>query len=126
VPALVAGEAEFTNTVSPDVITIDLRDGAERRDRRLRGEPERHLVTARPLTTREELRKALGRARRGDADHCTIAMAFERWGWDLDADARIVPWGRAAKLDLLLDPANGRVIMHSPEPFQAASAVGIS
>ena len=25
-PALVAGEAEFTNTVSPDVITIDMRD----------------------------------------------------------------------------------------------------
>src|SRR5207249_1292367 len=28
-PALVAGEAEFTNTVSPDVITIDLRDDAD-------------------------------------------------------------------------------------------------
>jgi len=27
--ALVAGEAEFTNTVSPDVLTIDLRDGAD-------------------------------------------------------------------------------------------------
>jgi len=25
----VAGEAEFTNTVSPDVLTIDLRDGAD-------------------------------------------------------------------------------------------------
>jgi len=81
-------------------------------------------VTARPgLTKREELRgKRWGVLARGDADHCAIAMAFERWGWDLDEDARIVPVGTGGpRLDRLLDPAQvDVVIMHSPEPFQAA------
>ncbi len=123
-PALVAGEAEFTNTVSPDVITIDLRDGADVVIVASAVSRSATYVTARPgLTTRGELRgKRWGVLARGDADHCTIAMAFERWGWDLDADARIVPVGAGGpKLDLLLDPAKvDAVIMHSPEPFQAA------
>jgi ABC-type nitrate/sulfonate/bicarbonate transport system substrate-binding protein len=123
-PALVAGEAEFTNTVSPDVITIDMRDGGDVVIVASAVSRTATYVTARPgLTRREELRgKRWGVLARGDADHCTIALAFERWGWDLDADARIVPVGTGGpKLDLLLDPAKvDVVIMHSPEPFQAA------
>jgi NitT/TauT family transport system substrate-binding protein len=123
-PALVAGEAEFTNTVSPDVITIDLRDGADVVIVASAVSRSATYVTARPgLTKREELRgKRWGVLARGDADHCAIAMAFERWGWDLDEDARIVPVGTGGpRLDRLLDPAKvDVVIMHSPEPFQAA------
>lgn len=123
-PALVAGEAEFTNTVSPDVITIDLRDGADVVIVASAVSRSATYVTARPgLTKREELRgKRWGVLSRGDADHCAIAMAFERWGWDLDEDARIVPVGTGGpRLDRLLDPAQvDVVIMHSPEPFQAA------
>jgi ABC-type nitrate/sulfonate/bicarbonate transport system substrate-binding protein len=101
-PALVAGEAEFTNTVSPDVITIDLRDGADVVIVASAVSRTATYVTARAgLTTREALRgKRWGVLTRGDADHCTIALAFERW---------------------LLDPTKvDVVIMHSPEPFQAA------
>jgi ABC-type nitrate/sulfonate/bicarbonate transport system substrate-binding protein len=123
-PALVAGEAEFTNTVSPDVLTIDLRDGADVVIVASAVSRSATYVTARPgLTKREELRgKRWGVLTRGDADHCAIAMAFERWGWDLDEDARIVPVGTGGpRLDRLLDPAQvDVVIMHSPEPFQAA------
>jgi len=123
-PALVAGEAEFTNTVSPDVLTIDLRDGADVVIIASAVSRSATYVTARPgLTKREELRgKRWGVLARGDADHCAIAMAFERWGWDLDEDARIVPVGTGGpRLDRLLDPAQvDVVIMHSPEPFQAA------
>jgi ABC-type nitrate/sulfonate/bicarbonate transport system substrate-binding protein len=123
-PALVAGEAEFTNTVSPDVLTIDLRDGADVVIVASAVSRSATYVTARPgLTKREELRgKRWGVLARGDADHCAIAMAFERWGWDLDEDARIVPVGTGGpRLDRLLDPAQvDVVIMHSPEPFQAA------
>jgi ABC-type nitrate/sulfonate/bicarbonate transport system substrate-binding protein len=123
-PALVAGEAEFTNTVSPDVITVNLHNDADVVIVASAVSRSATYVTARPgLTRREELRgKRWGVLARGDADHCTIAMAFERWGWDLDADARIVPVGAGGpKLDRLLDPAKvDAVIMHSPEPFQAA------
>jgi NitT/TauT family transport system substrate-binding protein len=123
-PALVAGEAEFTNTVSPDAITINLLGEADVVIVASAVSRSATYVTARPgLTTREELRgKRWGVLARGDADHCAIAMAFERWGWDLDADAQIVPVGTGGpKLDLLLDPAKvDVVIMHSPEPFQAA------
>jgi NitT/TauT family transport system substrate-binding protein len=123
-PALVTAEAEFTNTVSPDVITIDMRDGTDVVIVASAVSRSATYVTARPgLTKREELHgKRWGVLARGDADHCTIAMAFERWGWDLDADARIVAVGTGGpKLDLLLDPAKvDVVIMHSPEPFQAA------
>ena len=123
-PALEAGEAEFTNTVSPDVITINLLDDADVVIVASAVSRSATYVTARPgLTRREELRgKRWGVLARGDADHCAIAMAFERWGWDLDADARIVPVGAGGpKLDRLLDPARVDVVlMHSPEPFQAA------
>jgi len=123
-PALVAGEAEFTNTVSPDVITVDVRDGADVVIVASAVSRTATYVTARPgLTTREELRgKRWGVLGRGDADHCTIALAFERWGWDLDKDATIVAVGTGGpKLERLLDPTKvDVVIMHSPEPFQAA------
>ncbi len=122
--ALVAGEAEFTNTVSPDVITIDLRDGADVVIVASAVSRSATYVAARTgLTRREELRgKRWGVLARGDADHCAIALAFERWGWDLDQDARIVPVGTGGpRLDRLLDPVRvDVVIMHSPEPFQAA------
>ncbi|HKB25155.1 MAG TPA: ABC transporter substrate-binding protein [Methylomirabilota bacterium] len=123
-PALVAGEAEFTNTVSPDVITINLRDGADVVIVASGVSRTATYVTARAgLTTRPELRgKRWGVLARGDADHCAIALAFERWGWDLDKDAELVPVGTdGPRLDRLLDPAKvDVVIMHSPEPFQAA------
>src|SRR5260370_26236141 len=123
-PALVAGEAEFTNTVSPDVITINLRDGAGVVIVASGVSRTATYVTARAgLTTRPELRgKRWGVLARGDADHCAIALAFERWGWDLDKDAELVPVGTdGPRLDRLLDPAKvDVVIMHSPEPFQAA------
>jgi len=123
-PALEAGEAEFTNTVSPDVITINLLDDADVVIVASAVSRSATYVTARPgLTRREELRgKRWGVLARGDADHCAIAMTFERWGWDLDADARIVPVGAGGpKLDRLLDAARVDVVlMHSPEPFQAA------
>lgn len=123
-PALVAGEAEFTNTVSPDVIAINLRDGADVVIVASAVSRTATYVTARSgLTTREDLRgKRWGVLARGDADHCAIALAFERWGWDLDEDAEIVPVGTdGPRLDRLLDPGKvDVVIMHSPEPFQAA------
>jgi NitT/TauT family transport system substrate-binding protein len=122
-PALVAGEAEFTNTVSPDVITIDLRDGADVVIVASAVSRSATYVCARPgLTRREDLRgRRWGVLAHGDADHCAIVMAFERWGWDAKKDAEVVAVGAGARLDLLLDAARVDVaIMHSPEPFQAA------
>ncbi len=123
-PALVAGEADFTNTVSPDVITIDLRDGADVVIVASAVSRSATYVCARPgLARREDLRgKRWGVLAHGDADHCAIVMAFERWGWDPRKDAEVVAVGSdGARLDLLLDPARVDVaIMHSPEPFQAA------
>ena len=122
-PALVAGEAEFTNTVSPDVITIDLRDGADVVIVASAVSRSATYVCARPgLTRREELRgRRWGVLTHGDADHCAIVMAFERWGWDSKKDAEIVAVGDGPRLERLLDPTRVDVaIMHSPEPFQAA------
>jgi len=121
-PALVAGEADFTNTVSPDVITVDLRDGADVVIVASAVSRSATYVCARPgLLHREDLRgRRWGVLAHGDADHCTIVMAFERWGWDAKKDAAIVAVGGTSRLDLL-DPARVDVaIMHSPEPFQAA------
>jgi ABC-type nitrate/sulfonate/bicarbonate transport system substrate-binding protein len=75
------------------------------------------------LTAREQLRgKRRGIVARNDADECSIAMAFERWGWDRTKDAEIVVVGSdGPRLDLLLDERRVDVaIMHAPEPFQAA------
>jgi len=120
----VAGEAEFTNTVSPDVITVDLRDGADVVIVASAVSRSATYVCARPgLTRREELRgRRWGVLAHGDADHCAIVMAFERWGWDPKKDADVVAVGAdGPRLDRLLDPARVDVaIMHSPEPFQAA------
>src|SRR5262249_11197568 len=59
---------------------------------------------------------------RKDADECAIVMAFDRWGWNLAADAEIVVVGaHQPRLTALLDAKRVDVaIMHAPEPFQAA------
>jgi NitT/TauT family transport system substrate-binding protein len=123
-PALVAGEADFANSVSPDVITIDVRTGADVVIVASAVSRSATYVCARPgLSRREDLRgKRWGIVARGDADHCAMVMAFERWGWDPTTDAAIVAVGSGgSRLDLLLDPARVDVtILHSPEPFQAA------
>jgi alkyl hydroperoxide reductase subunit AhpC len=82
--ALVAGQADFTNTVSPDVITIDLRTGADVVIVASAVSRSATYVCAQPgLRRREDLRgKRWGVLAHGDADHCAIVMAFERWGWD--------------------------------------------
>jgi len=80
-------------------------------------------VTARPgLTKREELRgKRWGVLARGDADHCAIAMAFERWAGPRRGRSDRPRGDRRAEARSALDPAQvDVVIMHSPEPFQAA------
>jgi ABC-type nitrate/sulfonate/bicarbonate transport system substrate-binding protein len=122
--ALVGGEAEFTNSVSPDVITIDVRTGADVVIVASAVSRSATYVCARPgLSRREDLRgQRWGVLARGDADHCALVMAFERWGWDPTKDAVIVAVGpEGSRLDLLLDPARVDVaILHSPEPFQAA------
>jgi ABC-type nitrate/sulfonate/bicarbonate transport system substrate-binding protein len=123
-PALVAGEADFANSVSPDVITIDVRTGADVVIVASAVSRSATYVCARPgLSRREDLRgQRWGVLARGDADHCALVMAFERWGWDPTKDAVIVAVGpEGSRLDLLLDPARVDVaILHSPEPFQAA------
>jgi NitT/TauT family transport system substrate-binding protein len=121
--ALNAGEVDFINSVGPEVILSNIKGGdaaiiASAISR------SAQQVSARPgLTKREELRgKRWGVLARNDADECSIAMAFERWGWELATDAEIVVVGSGgARLDLLLDPRRVDVaIMHAPEPFQAA------
>src|SRR5438046_9310966 len=72
-PALVAGEAEFTNTVSPDVITADVRHGTDRLIVAAAVSLTATYVTARPeLTTHEHLRAPRCRPPgRGHPDHTT-------------------------------------------------------
>jgi NitT/TauT family transport system substrate-binding protein len=122
-PALVAGEADFTNAVSPELITLDVCGGGDAVIIASAISRSAQQVCARPgLTRREDLRgKRWGVLARGDADECSIAMAFERWGWDLGKDAEIVTVGGGGpRLDLLLDEKKVDVaIMHAPEPFQA-------
>lgn len=81
-------------------------------------------VSARPgIATLDELRgKRWGVIARNDADECAIAIAFERWGWDLKRDAEIVAvGGDGPRLDHLLDASRvDAAIMHAPDPFQAA------
>lgn len=123
-PALIAGEAEFTNTVSPELIAANIRAGGDAVIVASALSRPAQYVCARPgLPRRDDLRgKRWGVLARGDADECTIAMAFERWGWDLGKDAEIVamPSG-GPRLELLLDDRKVDVaILHAPEPFQAA------
>lgn len=122
-PALLAGEAEFTNSVGPELIAINVREGGDAVIVASAVGRTAQYVCARPgLSRREDLRgKRWGVVARGDADECAIAVAFERWGWDVRKDVEIVAVGTAApKLDLLLDPAAVDVaIMHAPDPFVA-------
>jgi len=123
-PALIAGEAEFTNAVSPELITTDIEKEGDAVIIASAISRSAQQVSARPgLLTREDLRgKRWGVLARGDADECSIAMAFERWGWDIRKDAEIFAVGSGgSRLDLLLNPSRVDVaIMHAPEPFQAA------
>jgi ABC-type nitrate/sulfonate/bicarbonate transport system substrate-binding protein len=122
--ALLAGEAEFTNAVAVELIRANLRHGGEAVIIASAIARSAQQVSARPgLETREDLRgKRWGILARHDADDCSIAMAFERWGWDRERDAEIVVVGSdGARLDLLLDERRVDVaIMHAPEPFLAA------
>ena len=122
-PTLAKGDADFTNTVSPDVIRVNLKGGGDCVIVASAISRSAQQVCARPgLSCREELRgKRWGVLTRGDADECAIAMAFERWGWDIKKDAEIVAVGSGRpRLDLLLDEKKvDVVIMHAPEPFQA-------
>ena len=122
--ALIAGEADFTNAVGPEVIMANRRHQGDAVIIASATSRSAQQVSARPgLTTREQLRgKRWGIVARNDADECSIAMAFERWGWDRNKDAEIVVVGSdRPRLDLLLDERRVDVaIMHAPEPFQAA------
>jgi NitT/TauT family transport system substrate-binding protein len=122
-PALIAGEADFTNAVSPELITTDIEKKGDAVIIASAISRSAQQVSARPgLFSREDLReKRWGVLARGDADECSIAMAFERWGWDIRKDAEIVAVGSGgSRLDLLLDASKVDVaIMHAPEPFQA-------
>lgn len=122
--ALLAGEAEFTNAVAAELVRANVTHGGDAVIIASAISRSAQQVSARPgLSRREDLRgKRWGVQSRGDADECSIVMAFDRWGWDPAKDAEIVVVGTdGPRLDLLLDPARVNVaIMHAPEPFQAA------
>lgn len=122
-PALVAGEVDFTNAVSPELICIDVLNQGDAVIVASAISRSAQQVAARPgLVTRDDLRgKRWGVLARGDADECSIVMGLERWGWNVDRDIEIVAVGTAgSRLDLLLDASKVDVaIMHAPEPFQA-------
>ncbi len=120
---LIAGEADFINTVAPELILANTRRQGDAVIVASAISRSAQQISARPpLSSREELRgRRWGVTARNDADECAIVMAFERWGWDVAKDAEIVVVGTSApRLDLLLDARNVDVaIMHAPEPFQA-------
>lgn len=122
--ALLAGEVEFTNAVAAELIRANFAHGGDGVIIASAISRSAQQVSARPgLTRREDLRgKRWGVQSRGDADECSIVMAFDRWGWDPAKHAEIVVVGSdGPRLDLLLDAARVDVaIMHAPEPFQAA------
>lgn len=121
--ALHAGRVDFINSVGPEVLLSNARLGGDAVVVASAIGRSAQQVAARPgLTDRESLRgMRWGVTARNDADECTIRMAFERWGWDPQRDARIVVVGSdGPRLDLLLDPTRVDVaIMHAPETFQA-------
>jgi ABC-type nitrate/sulfonate/bicarbonate transport system substrate-binding protein len=122
-PALIAGEVDFTNAVSPELISINIQNKGDAVIIASAISRSAQQVCARPgLLKRGDLRgKRWGVLARGDADECSIAMALERWGWDMHKDVEIVAVGSGgSRLDLLLDASKVDVaIMHAPEPFQA-------
>lgn len=122
--ALYRGEVDFINSVGPEVL---LANRAHRGDAVVVASAigrSAQQVSARPGITRlQQLKGARwGVITRNDADECSIAMAFNRWGWSLAHDAKIVAVGSdKPRLDALLDQNRvDAVIMHAPEPFQAA------
>ena len=121
--ALLSGEVDFINSVGAELILANLQHRGDAAVIASAISRSAQQVSARPgLATREELRgKRWGVITRNDADECAILMAFERWGWDIARDAKIVPVGsQAPRLDALLDKKRVDVaIMHAPEPFQA-------
>jgi ABC-type nitrate/sulfonate/bicarbonate transport system substrate-binding protein len=121
---LIAGEADFTNAVATELIMANHRHGGDATIIASAISRSAQQVSARPgLTRRDQLRgKRWGVQARSDADECAIAMAFERWGWNIGRDAEIVEVGAdGPRLDLLLDERRVDVaIMHAPEPFLAA------
>ena len=121
--ALISGEVDFINSVGAELILADLQHRGDAVVIASAISRSAQQVSARPgLTTREDLRgKRWGVITRNDADECAILMAFERWGWDIARDAKIVAVGsEAPRLDALLDEKRVDVaIMHAPEPFQA-------
>jgi ABC-type nitrate/sulfonate/bicarbonate transport system substrate-binding protein len=121
--ALIAGQADFINTVGPELILANVRHRGDALIIASAISRSAQQVSARPgLTTRDQLRgKRWGVTARHDADECSIVMAFERWNWDIGKDAEIVVVGSdGSRLDLLLDECKVDVaIMHAPEPFQA-------
>ena len=121
---LIAGGADFTNAVAPEVIMANLRHDGDVVIVASAISRSAQQFSARPeLTMRDQLRaKRWGVQARNDADEVSIAMAFQRWGWDLARDAEIVVVGfDGPRLDLLLDARRVDVaVMHAPEPFQAA------
>jgi NitT/TauT family transport system substrate-binding protein len=122
---LIAGGAEFTNAVAPEVIMANLRHDGDVVIIASAISRSAQQFSARPeITMRDHLRgKRWGVQARNDADEVSIAMAFERWGWDLARDAEIVVVGfDGPRLDLLLDARRVDVaVMHAPEPFQATN-----
>ena len=122
--ALINGDVDFTNSVGAELLMANLRQGGDAVIIASAISRSAQQISARPgLTTREQLRgKRWGVIARNDADECSIAMAFERWKWDLAKDAQIVVVGsEGPRLDMLLDERRVDVaIMHAPEPFQAA------
>jgi ABC-type nitrate/sulfonate/bicarbonate transport system substrate-binding protein len=121
--ALIAGDADFTNAVGAELLLANFRHQGDAVILASAIARSAQQVAARPgIDTREDLRgKRWGVTARSDADECAIIVAFDRWGWSIDQDARIVVVGNdGARLDLLLDPRHVDVaIMHAPETFQA-------
>jgi Aldo/keto reductase family/NMT1/THI5 like len=87
--ALLAGEAEFTNAVAAELIRANVIHGGDAVIIASAISRSAQQVSARPgLSRREDLRgKRWGVQARGDADECSIVMAFDRWGWDPAKDA---------------------------------------
>ncbi len=91
--ALLAGEAEFTNAVAAELIRANVTHGGDAVIIASAISRSAQQVSARPgLSRREDLRgKRWGVQARGDADECSIVMAFDRWamgGWGTPGTAR--------------------------------------
>ena len=122
--ALYRGEVDFVNSVGPEVLLANRMHQGDAVVVASAIGRSAQQVSARPgIDSLQQLKGARwGVINRNDADECSIAMAFNRWGWSLVDDAQIVAVGSARpRLEALLDESLvDAVIMHAPEPFQAA------